>query len=326
MHVPTVPVTDYRRTAARRPWAGLPAPVRQELTDLLGGSVTSVRPAGGGFTPGFAAVLSHGEARSIFVKAAPASDAFVYPAYAREAQVAPLLPPDMPAPRLLGTRTVTAADTDWLLLAHEAVDGTMPGHPWTGADLAAIEASCTTSIRLLSNLPGHLSGSPVSQDITAVPSPFQAVADGGAAPWFLPSLTAGDARRFQELWELSPEALAGDSVLHGDLRPDNILLRSGKALFCDWNFLGTGAPWIDWVGVLPYARGGGLDVDSWLTRSALTRGVPPEHIDAFLAALLAYMIHSGCQPEVESSPQLRSHGRHTAQLIHAWTVSRWAQK
>ncbi|MCC3267115.1 hypothetical protein [Arthrobacter gengyunqii] len=76
------------------------------------------------------------------------------------------------------------------------------------------------------------------------------------------------------------------------------------------------------MGVLPYARGSGLDADAWLRRSSLTRDAAPEYIDAWLAALLNYLIDSGNQPEVAASPHLRSHGRHTSRLLWDWLASR----
>lgn len=315
-------IPDYRRTAARRSWDGLPAVLQSRFRTYLGGSITSVQPAGGGFTAGFAAVLGNDAGARVFVKAVPASDAVTYPSYVRESQVVPLMPAGMPMPALLAADCVAAEGTDWQLLVYEAVDGHMPGQPWTSADLLAVEDSCNTAAGLLADFPRSAAGRPVAEDMAGIPSTFEPVAEGGPAPWFLPTLSAAQARMFSELLELCPVALAGDAVLHGDLRPDNILVSSGRALFCDWNFLGTGAPWLDWVGVLPYVRGDGFDVDAELRRSALTRDVPADHIDAWLASLLNCMIDSGCKPEVASSPHLRSHGRHTARLIYAWLVAR----
>ncbi|WAP50434.1 phosphotransferase [Arthrobacter sp. ATA002] len=321
--VPSPPlVPDYRVTAVRRTWAGLPDLLRRRAAAHLGGTVSAVRSAGGGFTPGFAAVLEGAGSERIFAKAAPETDSFIYPSYLREAEVARRMPAGMPVPVLSAAEQLTVDGTGWQLLVYEAVDGAMPGHPWTDRELQAIEASCAEAVRILKGFPRELAGEPLAGDLTAVPSGFLSVADGAPAPWFLPGLTARHAAGFQELLALCPEALAGEAVLHGDLRPDNILIRSGRALICDWNFLGTGAEWTDWVSVLPYAHSGGLDADAWLQRSALTRGVPARHIDAFLAALLNYMIHSGSQPDVPSSPQLRAHGRHTARIVYDWCLRR----
>lgn len=316
---PVVP--DYRATAARHPWSGLPAELRNRLDGYVGG-VASVGLAGGGFTPGFAAVLEGRDGARVFAKAAPESEAFIYPSYLREAEVMPLMPPGMPAAGLRSAEHLVADGTGWQLLVYDAVDGSMPGYPWTDADLHAVEQACTAAVRILRDFPRESAGTPLSSDMAEVPSQFQAVADGQPAPWFVPELTPRQAARFEDLLASCPEALAGDAVLHGDLRPDNILIDSGRAVFCDWNYLGTGAEWTDWVSVLPYARGGGLDADAWLLRSALTRGVPSRYIDAFLAGLLNYMLYWGGQPEVPSSPQLRIHGRHTARLVHDWLVRR----
>ncbi|GAA3286971.1 phosphotransferase family protein [Arthrobacter citreus] len=313
---------DYRSTARRRTWAELPAALQQRAAAHLGGAVTAVRPAGGGFTPGFAAVLEAGEGRRIFAKAAPESDGFIYPSYLREALVLPFMPEDMPLPPLRATEQLVVDGTAWQLLIYQAVDGVMPGHPWTEEDLGAIERSCAAAVRGLKDFPRNLAGDPLAADLADVPPQFAAVADGGPPPWFLPGMTARQAERFSALLELCPEALAGDAVLHGDLRPDNILMSSGRALICDWNFLGTGPDWTDWVSVLPYARAGGLDADAWLRRSELTRGIPARHINAFLAALLNYMIHWGSQPDVPTSPLLRVHGRFTARIVYDWCVQR----
>ena len=313
---------DYRTTALRRTWAELPSLLQDRLSVHAGGRIVSVRLAGGGFTPGFAAVLEGETGTRIFAKAAPASDDFIHAQYLREIQVVPLMPPEMPRPRLLAAEEVSAEGGRWDLLVYEAVDGTMPGDPWTDNELQAVEASCVEAVSRMMDFPREYSGDPVGADMAELPSQFRPVAEGGPAPWFLPSLTAEEAAAFQASLDRCPEALAGDAVLHGDLRPDNILLQAGRAFFCDWNFLGTGAQWIDWVSVLPYARAGGLDADAWLHRSELTRDVPPPYIDAFLAGLLNYMIYWGSQPEVSSSPQLRIHGRHTAALVYAWAASR----
>ncbi|WP_461168645.1 phosphotransferase [Arthrobacter sp. Z1-15] len=219
--VPDVP--DYRRTAVRRTWAELPTPLQERAAAHLGGRVTGVRPAGGGFTPGFAAVLENAGGDRIFAKAAPESDAFIYPSYLREARVLPFMPPGMPLPALRAAEHLAVDGAGWQLLVYEAVDGTMPGYPWTDRDLSAVEQSCAETVRSLKDFPRELAGDPLADDIAAVPSSFPAVAEGKPAPWFLPGLSAQEAGNFQALLDLCPEALAGDAVLHGDLRPDNIL-------------------------------------------------------------------------------------------------------
>ncbi|MCC3267894.1 hypothetical protein MUG94_12290 [Arthrobacter gengyunqii] len=63
-----VPVPDYRRTARRRAFSELPAALHERLALYIGGSITSVRSAGGGFTNGFAAVLTCTGGSEVFAK------------------------------------------------------------------------------------------------------------------------------------------------------------------------------------------------------------------------------------------------------------------
>ncbi len=122
--------------------------------------------------------------------------------------------------------------------------------------------------------------------------------------------------------------MSGWSILHNDLRPDNVIIErtSGRALVCDWNFLTRGPAWADWVGLLPYLRHDGLDADALLRASPLSAGVPDDAVDSWLALLAAYMVVSGLSPEVPGSPRLRSHGRFTAGIMVDWLSERrkWA--
>jgi hypothetical protein len=75
-------------------------------------------------------------------------------------------------------------------------------------------------------------------------------------------------RRLAELAELEralPESVAGDTMSHGDLRVDNVLIdRNGRAWLCDWTWPCLGAPWFDTVTLLVSAYASGLDTDAVL--------------------------------------------------------------
>ncbi|GAB3530284.1 phosphotransferase family protein [Arthrobacter monumenti] len=330
---------DYAKTAQRMPWAHLPAEVRRRLTGELGVPVEDVALAGGGFTHGFAAVLS-GSDRSIFAKAAPASDAFIYPAYLREAAVLDVLPEGLPVPRLIAAESVEVGagqvegrrmedpgpDT-WQVMCFEAVHGYMPGAPWTEADLDAVHQSLVTVQSGLAGLPPEFTGGSMAEafgEDTSISGVFAALERSGTAPSFIPRLSPAQLGELQELSDFSSEALAGDAVLHNDLRADNIIIRKPgpEALFCDWNFLSTGPEWADWVGLLLYLRPHGIDAGSWLQRSPLSAGADPDRVDSWLAILGAYMIHQGSKPDMPTSPQLRPHGRYTASLVLEWLAER----
>ncbi len=317
---------DYTSTSRRMTWESLPAVVQTRFTDFLGSSLQRVQLAGGGFTPGFAAVLT-GTNRSIFVKAACATDTFIYPAYVREVEVLALMPHGLPVPQLLDGAVIEDQDVPWQLLCFEAVHGRMPGSPWNRSDLRSIHESLISVQAGLRSVPAHLTGGSMSAefDNPDFRNIFEELATSSEMPDYLSGLLSLEALQdLQVLCHRAPEALRGDAVLHNDLRADNVILRQGdnRAFICDWNFLSTGPEWADWVGLLPYARHGGLDVEPWLQNSPLTAGADPEDIDAWLGILAAYMVVNGARPYLDSSPYLRAHGRFTAKIILEWLSSR----
>lgn len=322
---------DYTNTARRRGWSALPGPVQDRISAELQAPVDLVEPAGGGFTNGFAAVVSGGKHR-LFVKAVPATDGPIFDAYVREAEVLATLPAGLPVPLLHAADLVMAGGSQWQLLCFEAVDGHMPGQPWTVTDLGAVHQSLLTVQTGLRQLPPGLSGRSMVDEFFGT-GPLSGILDcwgrDGGLPSYLPPLSGARIAELEALTLLGREALTGDSVLHNDLRADNIIIRDtgGRAgepaaVFCDWNFLSTGPAWADWVALLVYPRHAGIDVGPWISESPLSAGADPEHIDAWLAVLAALMVTSGAQPELATSPVLRSHQRFTAQILIQWISER----
>jgi hypothetical protein len=68
---PAIPTSiPHGRTAQRLEWAHLPPLVRGRIEEHCGSPVTSAASQGGGFTPGFASVLTCEDGSRHFVKAA----------------------------------------------------------------------------------------------------------------------------------------------------------------------------------------------------------------------------------------------------------------
>lgn len=319
-------IFDYTRTARRQRWESLPAVVRSAVETELGGAVREVRLAGGGFTHGFAAVIQS-SAASMFVKAAPASDPFIHGAYVREQAVLKLLPANLPIPRLSRSISVEDGGDAWQILCFEAIDGYMPGSPWDSADLTAIHRSLVIVQDALEGLPRHLTGGPMSAGLSDDPqvnSIFGRLAAGNTLPAFLPPGAGPRLGELQQLCDASAVALQGNAILHNDLRADNLVLRSsdGSAFICDWNFLAHGPSWADWVGLLIYARHGGIDPRPYLAESPLSAQADPDDVDSWLAILAAYMTHYGMQSDIPTSPLLRAHSRFTARIALDWLGER----
>lgn len=100
----------------------------------------------------------------------------------------------------------------------------------------------------------------------------------------------------------------GESLVHCDVRPDNLLIEpSGAARLVDWNHATLGAPWVDLVGLWPLMAHHGVDVRRF-AGAAVLDGVPDDDIDALLAVLVGYMVCDlDAPPPPGCTPALRRH-------------------
>jgi Phosphotransferase enzyme family len=110
--------------------------------------------------------------------------------------------------------------------------------------------------------------------------------------------------------EIAP--LDGVSLLHFDVRSDNICVRDGRAVLIDWNFACLGNPM--------------ADVAAWLPSLHAEGGPAPDEIlpdgAAELAALLAgYFAAHAARPEILEAPHVRN-----LQLRQAATALPWAAR
>lgn len=318
------PDVDYTATSVRPDWGTLPESLREALTVALGSEIAEAgRSVSSGFTGGFAAPVRLADRRRVFVKAS--DDAMhAYRAYQREAEIVPQLPTAIRVPAIVTTAhtATTDGDSKWFAVVSEWVDARMPGVPWSAADFDVVTATCEAIAEAmdpspLDGLKSFLSdleeGSPLQTPdrIIAGELPMPA----GLQPWaprILPELA--------DLIRLAPEAFAGDTATHSDLRPDNLLIDGdGTCWTVDWNWLALGPRWMDWLGLLPVAQHHGIDTLAAVHRSPLTADVPADHLDCYIAAVAAYMMtNADAPPPPGCTPALREHQRY-----YAWTFLDW---
>ncbi|WP_364519937.1 hypothetical protein [Nocardioides sp. LML1-1-1.1] len=300
----------HGRTARRVQWAHLPPRVRAAIASRLGGPVVEADSQGGGFTPGFASVLTLADGSRHFVKAAStkAQRAFA-DSYRDEAEQLRRLPAAVPSPRLLWTDEVD----DWFLLGIEHVAARAPHRPWTAGDLALASDMALAAAAALTPPPGADASSAV-EEFAAWPGLWDVIDHPRAAE--IGALAARYA-----------DVLTGDTLVHTDIRDDNILLvddGSGveRALLCDWNWAVRGPAWLDSLLLLVGPRGDGLDVEAHLAAHPLLGDVPPEDIDVALALVLGYFTASAAQRVPPTSPYLRAAQAWQRDVIDDWLAER----
>ncbi|MFI7216795.1 phosphotransferase family protein [Micromonospora maritima] len=322
----SLPPVAYGATAARPGWTDLPPGLRDALAARLGGPPTAVRVAGGGFTRGFAAVLTGPAGDPVFVKAAALDgQRHLVDWYAHEAAILARLPAGLPVPRPRWALTASG----WYALGLDAIDGHVPRLPWDPAELDAALATYAEVATALADPPADLAalGLPRLADLARddilwwgeVAAGREPLPDGAAgAP--LAELVALESR-------LPGYADAAPGLAHGDLRVDNLLLdAAGRAWLCDWTWLCHGPAWFDLAGLLLTAYASGLDADAAFARHPVTAGAPVDALDVSLAALAGYFLTGAAAGPSTASPHLRTHQRWSGEQALGWLAARqgWA--
>lgn len=308
----TAAAIPFGRTARRLEWAHLPPHVRALVERECGSPVVAAHSQGAGFTPGFASVLECEDGTRHFVKAAStkAQRAFAL-SYREEARKLASLPLTAPAPRL---RWVHDRD-DWVVLGIEHVEARAPRRPWLRADVEDVAGVLARLAADLTPAPDALDLAPMADELADWPDAWDHVRATRPA---LPHLEEATALAAGAL-----AASAGETVVHTDVRDDNLLLTTdGRVLLCDWNWPVRGAAWVDTVLLMVGPRGDGVDVDELLARLPLTRDVPVEHVDALLALLVGYLWRQADERVPPTSPYLRDFQRWQGDVVWAWLGER----
>ena len=312
-----VPTTiPHGHTARRLEWPHLPPHVRTVVEQRCGSAVVEAVSQGAGFTPGFASVLTCADGSRHFVKAASTKAQRMFAeAYREEARKLAALPDGAPAPRLLWLHD---AD-DWVVLGIQHVAARQPGRPWEAADLDACLRMTERMAEVLTPAPAELELPTFAEEYGDLPAYWERLrATPPDLPGFVEHLdeAAALAARYEEL-------TAGETVVHMDIRDDNLLLTAdGRVLLCDWNFPVLGAAWLDTAVLMIGPRGDGHDVDARLAAHPLTRDVPPESVDALIALITAYFLLSATLPVPPTSPYIRDAQRWQGEVCWRWLAER----
>lgn len=283
----------------------MPLPLRDALERHLQSRVVRAISEPGGFSPGVAARLRLSDGRRLFAKvvgleANPDSPGV----HRQEARILAQMPPAVPTPRLLSTYD----DGQWVALFLEEVSGHTPRLPWSSRTLARV----LTAIELLNRLltPAPFPAPVLTERYKTTFTRWREMSDAyesGADPLRDMSLwVRGHLARLVELEERFDAISRGTSLLHLDLRADNILVARDRIYFVDWPWACIGPGWVDLLAFLPsVSMQGGPPPWTIFDHHPLARDASPDDVNAVLASLAGLFLGNGRKPSPPGLSTLR---------------------
>ncbi len=305
---------DAPAAGVHLPWARVPAAVRSWAEGVGGGAPGTVRDVAGGFSPGATAVLQCPQ-RAIFVKAVgtalnPESPGL----HRREVLVSAALPPSPRVPRFLDSYD----DGDWVALAFDAVAGRPPRHPWETGELALVAEALSSLHRDLTPSPLP-SLTPLTEYVRTMFGGWADLATMDRPPPGLDRWARDHLERLAELESPWPAACEGPTLLHGDVRADNVLLAVGGVVFVDWPHAAVGTPVFDVIGWAPsVVLEGGPPPEELLARHVAPVPVDPDVITVLLAAVAGFFVERSFRPPPPGLPTIRPFQAAQGAVALAW--------
>ena len=302
----------------------MPEGVRSALERWLGSPVEAAESQAGGFSPGIAARIRTADGPRYFVKGVgPLPNRDSPGMHRREARVLAAMPGGVAVPRLLWS--YDDEESGWVLLVSQDIEGRHPRMPWSLDELDRVMDGLANLADALtpSPLPISLVGSARGAFARSINGWCQ-LAEG--PPSDLDRLDAWSRRNLDRIVELepqAPEAVDGDTLLHLDVRADNVLLATNEVWLFDWASACVGASWVDAVGFAPsVAMQGGPPPEQVVARHPAARTADPAHITAAVAAVAGYFTHRALQPPPPGLPTLREFQAAQGKVARDWLAQR----
>jgi aminoglycoside phosphotransferase (APT) family kinase protein len=302
----------------RQRWHDMPVPVRDAIETALGAAVVDAISQSGGFSPGIAARLVLADGSRAFVKAASTAPNPRTPdIHRREARIAAALPSYAPAPTLRWSYD----DGEWVALVFDDIEGHAPCVPWRRDELDRALAAIESLADALT--PSPIACEPAREQLCELFIGWQSfAADEAAAARLAPEWRErlADLVALEQEW---PAAVEGDSLVHLDIRGDNMLFTEEAVFIIDWPWATIGPKWLDLAAFLPsVAMHGGPPPNAiWVTHP-VARDAEPERVDAIVAALAGFFTWHSMLPPAPGIPTLRAFQAGQATPARAWLAQR----
>jgi hypothetical protein len=270
-------------------WDELPASVRAAIEGEAGSVIRAEVPSAGRNSD-FSATLHLRDGGPVFCKGIADAEGKRGAMHRNEADINPWLPSAV-APRLRWRTEVGG----WLLLGFDRVAGRHADLSPDSSDLPLVAVTMTTLARELADCPAE--------------APRLAEQWGRLAPWrrlakeTSSELDSWPREHLDQLvdWEArAVEAADGDSLVHTDLHPLNILVSEERALVVDWAWSRTGAAAVDvafLVARLVAAGHTAAEAERWAETLPVWQATPSTTRTAFAVAVWGiWEYQRGAQP------------------------------
>jgi aminoglycoside phosphotransferase (APT) family kinase protein len=309
----------------RLQWAAVPRAIQQRFEAWANSRVVEAVSQPTGFSPGVAAHLQLADGRAFFVKAvSSAANPDAPRMHRREARIVAAMPEHLPVPRLRWF--FDDVDTGWVVLAFEVARGRHPEQPWRLDQLQLVlDGLAELGERLTpSPLPvgtARHAGDTLARHVCG----WQRLA-GDDAPELVELLDDWSRRNLSALADLearAPRAVSGETLLHFDMRADNLLIDDRQVWFFDWPHACVGAAWFDVVGFIPsVVMQGGPPAEEVFGRYRPGTDADQETVNCALASLAGYFTRHSLLPSPPGLPTLRAFQAAQGTVARRWLAQR----
>ena len=311
-------VTGPAAEGARVAWEQVPFGVRAAIEDVCGSRVVAAWTQPGGFSPGLAARVRCADGARFFVKAVSAQANPDTPRLHRqEGRVLAALEPliagrQLPIPRLHGI----VDRKPWIALILQDVDGRQPALPWQTEELEQV-------VGVLDRMAEALTPAPVA-------APTAAERLGGAFTGWRTLAATPDRGQLDPWSRAHLDRLAqieatwaghatGETLLHADIRADNLLLTGHGPVVVDWPWACQGAAVFDLILFAPsVAMQGGPPPADLLARSRHGRAARRDTVTALVCGLAGYLTERSLRPPPLGLPTVRSFQAAQGAVARRW--------
>jgi hypothetical protein len=311
-------VTGPAAEGARIAWEQVPAGVRVAIEDVCGSGVVTAWTQPGGFSPGVAARVRCADGARFFIKAVSAQANPGTPGMHRqEGRVLAALEPviagrRLPIPRLLGV----VDRPPWIALVLEDIDGRHPALPWRTGELKQVVAAMDCLAEALTPAPVAVPAAAerLGAEFTGWRTLATTPAHGQLDPWSQVHLD-----RLAQIEATWAEHATGETLLHADIRADNLLLTTRGPMVVDWPWACRGAAVIDLVLFAPsVAMQGGPQPAELLAQSRHGRAAGHDTLTALAGALAGYLTEQSLRPPPPGLPTLRAFQSAQGAVARRW--------